>query len=88
MHEGWMHGVVRAMRSMLDPIAALRLAALRRGRVSKTLLGEKKGREGGRGWGRVSAMRFFLHNTIIGHTKFERLQKVKSMGCCGVRLQR
>ena len=47
MHEGWMHGVVRAMRSMLDPIAALRLAALRRGRVSKTLLGKKKGgREG------------------------------------------
>ena len=52
MHEGWMHGVVRAMRSMLDPIAALRLAALRRGRVSKTLLGKKKGgREGGGGVG-------------------------------------
>ena len=73
MHEGWMHRVVRAVRSMLDPIAALRLAALRlaalgRGRVWKTLLGHKKKGGGGREWrvwGRISAMCFSIQNNYI-----------------------
>ena len=39
MHEGWMHGVVGAVRSMPDPVAALRLATLRRGGVCGVLMG-------------------------------------------------